>query len=184
MEHLPPLKLTLLSYIQTHSGSARQRGLLQWSHICIVWWSTVDAYHVFNPALHLTFSHTVSLHAQISSRSRYSAMTTDLQSFTSAHWSVSERQQQPQATLACCLTWLLLCRLSLRWHAHGPPTVCSHSIWCILHTKMNSAVLGWVSRKLKVIFTVFMLFFIQWPHMLSDKTDKKVQHEHHKCSPC
>lgn len=64
MEHLPPLKLTLLSYIQTHSGSARQRGLLQWSHICIVWWSTVDAYHVFNPALHLTFSHTVSLHAQ------------------------------------------------------------------------------------------------------------------------
>ncbi len=64
MEHLPPLKLTLLSYIQTHSGRARQRGLLQWSHICIVWWSTVDAYHVFNPALHLTFSHTVSLHAQ------------------------------------------------------------------------------------------------------------------------
>lgn len=120
---------------------------------------------------------------KISSRSRYSVMTTDLQSFMSAHWYVSERQQQPQATLACCFTWLLLCCLSLRWHAHGPPTVRSHRIWCILHTKMNSAVLDWVSWNLKVIFTDFMLFFIQWPHILSDKTGEK-QHEHHKCSQC
>lgn len=47
MEHLPSLKLTLISHIQTHSMSGRQRGLQQWSPIAIVEWGILYAYYIF-----------------------------------------------------------------------------------------------------------------------------------------
>lgn len=95
-------------------------------------------------------------------------LTIDFQSSAYARWSVSERQQQKQTTLAS--SWQLLCRLSLRWQAHNPPTVRSYGVWCISHTKKWTCF----SRS-KGDITVFMkqLFSIQWQFIVT--TSVKLQ---------
>jgi len=78
MEHLPSLKLTLPSYIQTHGRSGQQ----QWSAIAFVWWGILYAYYVFksSPASLVSSYCIGSMHAQnaLMVNLQHGPLTTDL----------------------------------------------------------------------------------------------------------